>query len=42
MNRQHYTDLNKRPYDWQDTVVMTAGGIVGALWLIWIVEGLLK
>lgn len=42
MSRQHYTDLNTRPIDWAYLVVMTAASITGALWLIWICEGLLK
>jgi len=40
--RQHYTDLNKRPFDWQDRAVMTGAAITGGFWLLWIVEGLLK
>ena len=39
--RQHYNDLNPRPIDWQDRLVMTGASIAGAVWLIWIVEGLL-
>jgi hypothetical protein len=42
MRRQHYTDLNTRPIDWADRVVMTGASIVCAIWLIWICEGLLK
>ena len=39
---QHYCDLNQRPIDWADRIVMTGAAITGAIWLIWIVEGLLR
>ena len=41
-NRQHYCDLNVRPFDWQDRIVMCGASIVGAVWLVWIIEGLCK
>lgn len=42
MNRLHYCDIYQRPMDWQDRIVMGGAAIVGAVWLVWIIEGLLK
>ena len=42
MSRQHYTDLNTRPVDWADRIVMTGAAITGAIWLMWIIEGLTR
>lgn len=41
--RQHYLDLYPRPIDRSDRIVVLGiGAIAGAVWLAWIVEGLLQ
>ncbi len=42
MNRQNYTDLNPRPLDLQDRIVMAGAVFVCVCWLAWIVEGLMR
>ena len=42
MNRKHYMDLNTRPVDWADRIVMTGAVVTGAIWLAWIIEGLAR
>jgi hypothetical protein len=42
MNRQNYMDLNTRPVDLADRIVMTGAAITGAIWLAWIIEGLTR
>lgn len=31
----------KRPFDWQDRIVMTAATLTGVAWIFWIIGGLL-
>lgn len=42
MNRKHYMDLNRRPMDLADRIVMTGAAVTGAIWLMWIIEGLTR